>query len=47
MGDELREMRAMVLLSLPYPPLPCVVGRVEDMQLIGEEQVVLLLVVNG
>ena len=29
----------MVLLALPYPPLPCVVGRVEGMELTGEEQV--------
>ena len=29
----------MVLLALPFPPLPCVVGRVEGMELTGEEQV--------
>jgi len=27
--DSLREMRAMILLSLPYPPLPVSVSRVE------------------
>jgi hypothetical protein len=40
MGDPLREMRAMILLSLPFPPLPCGVDRVEDMQSTGEECVI-------
>ena len=39
MVDADREVRAMVLLALPFPPLPCVVGRVEGMELTGEEQV--------
>lgn len=34
--DDLREMRAMYLGALPYPPLPVQVGKVEDMQLAGE-----------
>lgn len=29
-SDELREMRTMVLLSLPYPPLPIMAARLED-----------------
>ena len=29
-SDELREMRTMVLLSLPYPPLPILAARLED-----------------
>ena len=29
MADSLREMRTMILISLPYPPLPMVVGKVE------------------
>jgi len=39
MADSLREMRTMILISLPYPPLPMVVGKVEgDTQtLTGED----------
>ena len=29
-SDEAREMRTMVLLSLPYPPLPVLAARLED-----------------
>lgn len=31
----MREMRAMMLGALPYPPLPVEVGKVEDMQITG------------
>ena len=41
MADPLREMRTMILLSLPYPPLPMVVGKVEgDTQLLTGEDAV-------
>jgi len=37
MGDGNAEMRTMVLLSLPYPPLPVLVSKTEDGKLSGED----------
>lgn len=41
MSDSLREIRTMILLSLPYPPLPVSVAHVEadECRLVGEETV--------
>ena len=35
--DPNGEMRTMVLLSLPYPPLPVIVSTTEDGRLSGED----------
>jgi len=41
MGDSLREIRTMILLALPYPPLPVSVAHVEadECRVDGEESV--------
>jgi len=41
MGDSLREIRTMILLSLPYPPLPVSVAQIvaDECSVMGEETV--------